>query len=271
MISAENTPAKSHGNGVWNGICQNAGDLHARNIIPATSFKRTVGSGSSVSFWNDTWIGDSSLASSFPRLFSLENFKECKVSDRIIGNIRAWSWRRPLRGGGGIEESQWNRLVAVLNGFMCNGNGDSWGWDLEGNNEFVVNHVRKVIERATLLGNNTKTTWNKAVPKKINIMIWRLLNDRLPVRAKLLEKGIIFNNFDCVFCDNHLETAPHLFGSCPLVRATWIKVQNWLGIDGRCDVSPESIFQWIDNSSFNKRRKTLINGCLFVCFAPSCC
>ncbi|KAK9072008.1 hypothetical protein SSX86_008440 [Deinandra increscens subsp. villosa] len=74
--------------------------------------------------------------------------EECKVSDRIKGIIRIWSWRRDLRGG--VEELQWNRLVTRLTGFSIGSGGDVWGWDFQGNDVFEVKQVRKAVERAII-------------------------------------------------------------------------------------------------------------------------
>ncbi|KAK9064488.1 hypothetical protein SSX86_015870 [Deinandra increscens subsp. villosa] len=72
----------------------------------------------------------------FPRLFALENHKECKVSDRIIGNICCWSWRRDIRGG--VESIQRDQLFLALDSFSASSGGDFWGWDFDGSKEFVV-------------------------------------------------------------------------------------------------------------------------------------
>ncbi|GKF20860.1 hypothetical protein Tco_0069498 [Tanacetum coccineum] len=45
-------------------------------------FSRKVGDGASVAFWNDVWIGNSNLKTTFPRLYSLEIAKDCLVADR---------------------------------------------------------------------------------------------------------------------------------------------------------------------------------------------
>ncbi|GKA89082.1 hypothetical protein Tco_0810894 [Tanacetum coccineum] len=45
---------------------------------------RKVGTGSSIAFWHDNWIGPSDLKSLYPRLFALETNKECRISDRCF-------------------------------------------------------------------------------------------------------------------------------------------------------------------------------------------
>ncbi|GKD27166.1 putative RNA-directed DNA polymerase, eukaryota, reverse transcriptase zinc-binding domain protein [Tanacetum coccineum] len=57
--------------------CLNKLNIDLHNII-----KRKTGDGSQTSFWNDNWIGDQCLKTLFPRLFSLESTRDCKVMDR---------------------------------------------------------------------------------------------------------------------------------------------------------------------------------------------
>ena len=53
----------------------------------------------SLAFWKDLWIGEQKLETLFPRLFSLEVNKDCKVVDRCNltngPHTRTWQWRRP--------------------------------------------------------------------------------------------------------------------------------------------------------------------------------
>jgi hypothetical protein len=51
------------------------------------------------------------------------------------------------------------------------------------------------------------------VPSKLNVIGWRLLLEKLPIRAALNHKGILFNthNLTCVFCFRHIEDCPDLF------------------------------------------------------------
>ncbi|GKD84145.1 hypothetical protein Tco_1350984 [Tanacetum coccineum] len=87
------------------------------NINLASAFTRKVGDGTSFSFWNDHWIGESNLRTLFPRLFLLESIKGCCIFDRCIVSTgpvsRSWARRRPIRGG--RETDQFNNLNNLLN------------------------------------------------------------------------------------------------------------------------------------------------------------
>ncbi|GKB77668.1 RNA-directed DNA polymerase, eukaryota, reverse transcriptase zinc-binding domain protein, partial [Tanacetum coccineum] len=61
-----------------------------------------------------------------------------------------------------------------------------------------------------------ETLWNKLVPKKVNIFVWRALRGRLPVRVELDRRGIDLDSVLCPSCNNLVETCAHCLITCDL-------------------------------------------------------
>ncbi|KAK9065169.1 hypothetical protein SSX86_016552 [Deinandra increscens subsp. villosa] len=249
--------------GVWKFICKSSNYLHDNDIIPSSSFKKVIGRGDSTAFWTDIWLGELSLAYQFPRLFALEMKKECCIMERL-GGTGCWMWRRPLRGG--IESVQFDRLCALLNNQSLGVDDDSWQWNLDGESDFIVKNVRHRIDDHKLPSLPLSTRWNKWIPKKINICIWRLLLNRLPVRSNLIEKDIPIRDLGCVLCDSNFETSLHVFSRCPVFNALWRDIKNWLLIDGPSDVSPLELLDWVDKLVVSPR---WLGGLALPCFGAS--
>nr|GEY34371.1 hypothetical protein [Tanacetum cinerariifolium] len=97
----------------------------------------------------DSWCGSGTLKSLFPRVYYLEVDKNCFVADRF--SIQGWSpvHRRSPRGG------------------------------------FSVTLARNHIDALTLDVSSTVTRWNKAIPIKINVFLWRLSLNKLATRINL--------------------------------------------------------------------------------------
>ncbi|GKG08306.1 putative ribonuclease H-like domain-containing protein, partial [Tanacetum coccineum] len=59
--------------------------------------------------------------------------------------------------------------------------------------DFTVKELTKLVEEKTLsvASEDEATIWNKWVPKKVNIFVWRALQGRLPVREELDKRGIV--------------------------------------------------------------------------------
>lgn len=65
------------------------------------------------------------------------------------------------------------------------------------------------------------------IPSKINSCIWRAFFDRLPTRAKLVNRGVTLTPHSCVICDSAPEDLKHCFFECQKVLPIWLKIWIW--------------------------------------------
>ncbi|GKC54374.1 RNA-directed DNA polymerase, eukaryota [Tanacetum coccineum] len=101
---------------IWNTIIKEVNVLKLQGVDLLSFCKIRVGSGTRTKFWEDKWIGDSHLGVLFPRLYALENNKECSVAEKIQGSLLG-SFRRLVRGG--VESQQLEHLRVLLVKFYC--------------------------------------------------------------------------------------------------------------------------------------------------------
>ena len=125
-----------------------------------------------------------------------------------------------------------------------------------GNNEFSVAKLRKFFDHQLLPSSNLSTRWNRLVPKKINLFVWRLRRDCLPTSINLFAKGIDIVSVRCGNCDEAVEYTNHVFQSCIFVKRIKVLLNNWT----KCDIpdaSMDRILSWCDslNTSVNHRNK----------------
>ncbi|GKB29619.1 RNA-directed DNA polymerase, eukaryota, reverse transcriptase zinc-binding domain protein [Tanacetum coccineum] len=66
-----------------------------------------------------------------------------------------------------------------------------------------------------------KLDWNQIVPRKVNIFIWKAVNDRLPTRANLLLRGLAVSSSLCPLCGLEKEYIHHIILSCLVVSQSW--------------------------------------------------
>ncbi|GKF15819.1 RNA-directed DNA polymerase, eukaryota, reverse transcriptase zinc-binding domain protein, partial [Tanacetum coccineum] len=118
----------------------------------------------------------------------LETDKGSMVSNRL--NIHNWSsiLRRAPRGG--IESSQLVDLLSAISDINLSDQPDSWVWSLNPVVGFTVASVRKLIDVNILVGSDSPTRWNRSVPIKVNVFLWRLALNKLSTRVNLDRKGI---------------------------------------------------------------------------------
>nr|KAJ0210611.1 hypothetical protein LSAT_V11C400216830 [Lactuca sativa] len=67
---------------------------------------------------------------------------------------------------------------------------------------------------------------NHLVPRKVNILAWRVNHGRLPTKENLFNLGIGSNPL-CTLCNQHAESESHLFTTCSVSLKVWSGVASW--------------------------------------------
>ncbi|GKA91621.1 ribose 5-phosphate isomerase A [Tanacetum coccineum] len=203
-------------------------------IVPSFkhSFYLKVSNGRNVSFWHDPWCGNGfCLKNLFPRLFALDVYQDCKITDRwqfIDGFWKGvWNWRCPPRGRA-IDDI--NNLVSMMSNLtLYDATSDNWSWCLDDSSSFKVSTLLNIVQNIYLadanLGPHHK--WNSWIPRKVNICVWRASLNRLPSRLNLLARGVPIASASCPLCNNFDEGLDHCLISCPHVSPIWRKVWSW--------------------------------------------
>ncbi|KAL4592252.1 hypothetical protein LXL04_005240 [Taraxacum kok-saghyz] len=77
-----------------------------------------------------------------------------------------------------------------------------FGVGITGNDDsFLVRSARTHIDLALLPSSGLLVRWCKYLPRKVNVLLWRLQHKRLPTRCALSNRGITIDNIMCALCD----------------------------------------------------------------------
>jgi hypothetical protein len=129
-----------------------------------------VGNGEGTRFWEDRWLGDETLASQYPGLYTIVNHKNVTVANTFKENGLNISFRRNLAGDKWLS---WLDLVERLMDIHLTDEKDTFSWSLTDSGQFSVRSLY-----AKLLNGNTKFLrkylWKIKVPLKIRIFMWFL-------------------------------------------------------------------------------------------------
>ncbi|GKB50471.1 RNA-directed DNA polymerase, eukaryota, reverse transcriptase zinc-binding domain protein [Tanacetum coccineum] len=190
---------------------------------------KRMGSGYNTEFWNDIWLGDVALRYRFHMIYALENQKIISVAEKM--SQAGWnnSFCRMHRGG--IESSQWEDLVGILDYVILSSAEDRWRWTKLGSGEFTIASARSFIDDYILPNSNIPTRWSHLVPIKVNVLAWRLAINKLATRVNLYNMGIKVNSMLCGVSDKGIESTDHLFFGCELAKELLVEVGNWWSID----------------------------------------
>lgn len=106
---------------------------------------------------------------------------------------------------------------------------DRWGWALDPTDVFTVSSTRYHIDNIWLNSNGLPTRWNKQLPIKVNLFIWRLLLNRLPTRDNLVARHINIPSSLCPVCRKEVESVLHLFLRCDFTDQVWLRYKSLNG------------------------------------------
>ncbi|KAL4563411.1 hypothetical protein LXL04_027452 [Taraxacum kok-saghyz] len=93
-----------------------------------------------------------------------------------------------------------------------------WTWSGEADGRFSVRSLRKLFDYHSLESCQTQTIWCNAVPRKINLFVWRMRRDRLPTKDGLSKRGVMVNSELCPACNCFPESSDHLFLRCSTAK-----------------------------------------------------
>nr|GEV40951.1 hypothetical protein [Tanacetum cinerariifolium] len=248
-------------NSSWSSIIKEVKSLKAKGVDLISHCKIRVGKGTSTSFWNDLWIGDSQLKVFFPRLFALEENKDILIADKLNSSLSS-SFRRPVRGG--EETQQFDELSGILASFSLSSLDDRWFWDLSGDGTFQVKGIRSLLDETFLPKMDTPTRWIKSIPIKVNVFVWKLSLGRLPTRSNLIRRNILVSDVVCPLCDLEIEDSSHLFFGCSLAKDIQKLICRWWNLEVHPYESYNGWLSWFKSIRLGTKLKDILEGVFYV-------
>nr|GEX79583.1 RNA-directed DNA polymerase, eukaryota [Tanacetum cinerariifolium] len=212
---------------------------HGSNKLNISASYPTLWSSIIKEFLEGPAIGDSRLCLAFPRLYALENNKDCTMAVKMNGTFVS-SFRRDVRGG--LESTQLSQLLDLLDSVVLSNSDDRWVWDLNGEGIFQAKDARILIDDFFLPKADTPTRWVKSIPIKLNIFDWKVSLNRLPTRINLFRRGVSVSPISCSICHAGLEDLDHLLFCCSMTIDVTRSI--FLGLNKGCtDVEVKNAYK----------------------------
>ncbi|GJR18246.1 RNA-directed DNA polymerase, eukaryota [Tanacetum coccineum] len=99
---------------------------------------------------------------------------------------------------GGPEAQQLEQLTNLLDSVSLSNMEDMCFGILKWRREvFQVKDVRSVLDETFLPKENIPTRWVKSIPIKVNVFVWKLVQDRIPTRLNLMSRNIFVPSVEC--------------------------------------------------------------------------
>nr|XP_043621261.1 uncharacterized protein LOC122592993 [Erigeron canadensis] len=160
--------------------------------------------------------------------------------------------------GDGVQDSQLNQLHDLIKQVTITSAPNRWRWYLQDMDEFSVKGLRSHIDCLFLSSHYLATSWNKIMPRKVNIHAWRVVKDRIPTRFNLWFRGVHHNSLICPTCGNGIETIFHVFSECYMAKRVWYSIRKWLSLDIPLHYDPVNLLSYVENMDKAKAIKEFV-------------
>jgi hypothetical protein len=122
-----------------------------------------LGDGNSIRFWEDIWLGDTSLAHQYPSLYNIVQYKNVTVANVLSYAPLNISFRQVLNGNKWMD---WSHLCRRLMTISLVNEQDKFVWNLTTSGIFTVKSMYE-----DLMNDHTpclrKYLWKLKIPLKI--------------------------------------------------------------------------------------------------------
>lgn len=246
---------------LWRDICSIGETSSCIGSILQEGFRLVVQSGQGISFWNQVWLGDTTLKEEFPRLYLISTQKEMVISGvKDARGDGGWNilFQRRLRHW---EVLQFDELLLRLQSVTLDqSKRDVLRWRWCSDNCFSVRSVYNKWEELGSTNNGVMgSIWKGISPPKVEIFSWLALQDRIASRTVLLHRNLIpeGQSVMCPRCSLHEESPEHLFLLCQFSWEVWSLILDWWHISWVCPASLLDLFNWWIGMGFKNLEKYL--------------
>jgi hypothetical protein len=184
-----------------------------RDFLRFDSFK--VKDGSHVRFWEDVWLGSSTLRTQYLILYNIAKPKNISIAEVLCLSLPNLSWYTDHVGR---KVTTWNELFSHIANLTLQNETDVFHWNLTRIGVFSVkSHYHALMDRNPLI--LIRNFGRLGHPSKLKIFPWYLSKGILLTKDNLARRNWICDTKWCL-C-HHEETIDNLFFDCRFARYVW--------------------------------------------------
>jgi hypothetical protein len=207
-------------------------------------YRWKIGDGKRVKFWEDNWLGTSSLAIQFWDLYVILNEKNKTVHDLWDGTNLKCSFRRTVDKR---LVRAWEEVTQLASTIVFSEAQDEMIWTFSSNGVYSSQSLYKIVNFRGITPIHTPAIWTLKVPPRVHFFLWLLTQNKTLTRDNVGKRKQV-DDKSCLFC-NELESTHHLFFDCVVARQVWANISECL--DLQCGDGFESIGKmWLSTKKF---------------------
>jgi hypothetical protein len=150
-------------------------------------YRWKIGDGKRVKFWEDNWLGTSSLAIQFWDLYVILNEKNKTIHDLWDGVNLKCSFSRT------VNESlmrAWEGVTQLASTIVFNEGQDEMIWTFSSNGVYSSQSLYKIVNFRGIMPIHTPAAWSLKIPPRIHFFFWLLTQNKTLTRDNVGKKEI---------------------------------------------------------------------------------
>lgn len=197
-------------------------------------YRWKIGDGRMIKFWEDNWLGNSSLAIQYWDLYVLVNEKNKTVHYLWDGSDLRCTFRRTVSDS---LYRKWEEVVQLATTITLGDEQDEMIWSFNDRGVYSSQSLYKVINNRGVKPVHLPAIWNLKIPPRTHFFLWLLTKNKVLTRDNVAKRKSVEDD-KCMFC-NKKETVVHLFFECVVAKQLWANISEAIDID--CGRNFESI------------------------------
>jgi hypothetical protein len=185
----------------------------------SVGYRWKIGNGKRVRFWEDNWLGHSSLAVQFWDLYIVVNGKTGNVADLWDGHNLKCTFRRTVDSRLGRV---WLEIVQIASTFVFSEEEDALIWKFNSNEIYSSQSLYRIINFRGVTPVHSPSIWTLRIPPRVQFFLWLLTKNKNLTRDNLAKRQKVEDK-TCLFCEE-TETSQHLFFNCAVAKEMWRRI-----------------------------------------------
>lgn len=164
--------------------------------VAKMGFKWKIGDGKNVKFWEDNWLGSSSLAIQFWDIYTIVNEQGKTVQELWDGNELRCTFRRTVTQ---TQLHLWDEIVQLASTISYNGEQDEMIWTFNSNGQYSSQSLYKIVNFRGIKPVFRSAIWAIPIPPRVHFFLWLLTQNKVLTRDNVSKRKQIEDK-NCLFC-----------------------------------------------------------------------
>jgi hypothetical protein len=165
--------------------------------VAKMGYRWKLGNGQKVRFWEDVWVGNSSLAIQFWEIYVIINEQNKTMAELWDGVNLKCTFKRCVNVR---LFNMWQEVVNIASTAIFSSVEDETIWQFHSSGVYSSHSLYRIINFRGVMPVFIPAVWNLIIPPRVQFFLWLLSKDKILTRDNLRKRRNV-DNPSCLFCE----------------------------------------------------------------------